>query len=260
MQPNRIIIFSMHRSGSTVLSGLGRRLSGKLGFPHFGPKSEVMRSGEREHPDQPERWMAQPGCYGPIRQYIPVPNIDESGILLQLRDPRDVLVSMFYAYCYSHKGELAPMTGIRRETAARGIDDFVLRMAASVENPYPGRHGYGTGANLWDRVGNVRRRYDAYLSNLYGRPNVTFVRYEDMVTDPAAWFGTLKGVFGIEEPEKFANLEASLASRFTPRSEDKWKHKRQIQPGDHKAKLEPETIGRLNDIFADVLTELGYEI
>ena len=42
------------------------------------------------------------------------------------------------------------------------------------------------------------------------------------------------------------------------RKEDAWSHKRKITPGDHREKLQPETIRQLDQIFAPVLDRLGY--
>ena len=41
--------------------------------------------------------------------------------------------------------------------------------------------------------------------------------------------------------------------------EDIYSHKRQVTPGDHKRKLLPETIDRLNSEFGEVLDVLGYK-
>ena len=40
--------------------------------------------------------------------------------------------------------------------------------------------------------------------------------------------------------------------------ENKMKHKRQVTPGDHRRKLKPETIAKLNTDLADILTRYGY--
>ena len=53
------------------------------------------------------------------RFFVNIPHADNYRIILHLRDPRDVLVSMFYSYCYIHPGEVQANTGYRRAAAAR---------------------------------------------------------------------------------------------------------------------------------------------
>ena len=42
------------------------------------------------------------------------------------------------------------------------------------------------------------------------------------------------------------------------RKEDAWPHKRKVTPGDHREKLQPETIRQLDQLFAPVLDKPGY--
>ncbi len=48
------------------------------------------------------------------------------------------------------------------------------------------------------------------------------------------------------------------ANSVAAEKEDVWSHKRKVTPGDHREKLQPETIRRLDQIFAPVLDRLGY--
>ncbi len=163
---------------------------------------------------------------------------------------------MFFSYCYSHSGEIEGGTGIRGEVADRGIDEFVWRMATAEEIPFTG--DYGTGSDLWDVAGNVRQRYENYVSNILDRPNAVFVRYEDMVSNPATWLRAVASIFGFDEQEQIERTARGLGLDLKVDREDHWAHKRQITPGDYKRKLRPETVDRLNDAFSGVLTRLGY--
>ncbi len=100
-----------------------------------------------------------------------------------------------------------------------------------------------------------------YISNILDRPNVVFVRYEDMVSDPISWARAVSSIFGFEGPEQSVlswRIGMDLASKSKVDREDRWLHKRQIAPGDHERKLRAKTIDQLNDVFGDVLTRLGY--
>lgn len=185
--------------------------------------------------------------------------MDEFDVLLHLRDPRDVLVSMFYSYCYIHGGEVDPNSGYRREVAARGIDAFVLDKTSDNSNQYLG--DYGTGGHVEDLIGNLPQRYHAYLDNLASRQNVTVLKYEEMVTDYASWIRRFSAPFPLDNREDVINNLISREDEFFPkRDQDKMQHVRHITPGDHKNKLKPETIAQLNVEYADILAALDYPI
>ena len=231
-------------------------LARQAGYRHYAPNGGDVTVALRDIVDQPERWLTQTGCFGPLRIFVPVPQMEDTRILVHLRDPRDVLVSMFYSYCYAHGGEVEGGQGVRREVADRGIDDFVLQMATAEQAPVSG--DYGTGSGLWDLAGNVRRRYEDYLSNLHGQPNSVFVRYEDMISDPTGWLSSVVGAFGDVGADQTEKIIEWLVLNLRVDGEDRWAHKRQVIAGDHKNKLRPETICRLNETFGDVLDRLGY--
>lgn len=239
-----------------VLSRVCSILAQDAGYRHYAPNGDDVNVPMRELAERPEHWLTNPGCFGPLRIYIPTPSAEDLRILLHLRDPRDVLVSMFFSYCYSHAGEIEGGTGYRSEVADRGIDEFVWRMATAETVPVTG--DYGTGCSLWDLAGNVRQRYENYVSNIVGRPNTVLVRYEDMVSDPKSWMRAVAGVFGYEGSEKVERIGTKLAPHLKADREDLWDTKRQVTPGDYERKLRADTIDRLNDVFGDVLMRLGY--
>ena len=244
-----ILVFTMHRSGSMFLYHFCAQLSGLAAMTYYSPNLQ-----NNYIPDEPEAsfWKEKSGCFGPLRWYMEVPHMDQYNIILNLRDPRDVLVSMFYSYCYSHAGAVEANTGIRKEVADRGIDDFVL----TISSGRPAISGYGTGPT--DLAGNVLKRYEDYVSNLIGKPNVTFVKYEEMVTDFQSWLAKMTGPFNL--PPNPKTNEKEINDLFCVSQEDKFKHKRKIVPGDYKDKLKPQTIAQLNDRFKTILENLEYQI
>jgi hypothetical protein len=188
---------------------------------------------------------------------VAIPNVDDYRIVLHLRDPRDVLVSMFFSYCFIHAGEIEANTGYRREVAERGIDAFVL--AKTSQNGGALRGDYGTGGHVEDLIGNLPARYSAYVSRLLGKPNVTLVKYEEMVTDYRGWLDRFIAPFPIAD--KAAVIEQMVARApgvFPARPTDTMTHIRHVTPGDYKAKLKPATIEYLDDVFAGTLAALGY--
>ena len=139
-----IVVFTLHKSASMFIHQVCEYLSQQSGMDHFSPNSRVAPIDERLLLTDKEFWKANHGCFAPVRFYVDVPDIDDYKVILHVRDPRDVLVSMFYSYCYIHKGPVTANTGYRKETAEEGIDAFVLEKAMEGRNSsYIG--GYGTG-------------------------------------------------------------------------------------------------------------------
>jgi hypothetical protein len=253
-----VVVFTLHKSGSMFLHRQSELLCRLSGLAYHSPNVPGSGLDARRLLTDKEVWRTRHGCFAPVRFFVDIPDAENYEIILHLRDPRDVLVSMFYSYCFIHPGEVPPDTGYRREVAAEGIDAFVLEKSAERSSRYRG--DYGTGGHVEDLIGNLPRRYRDYLEHLVGRPNVTVLRYEDMVTDYRGWLRRFVAPFPISDKRQLIeDLVAQSAILFPKRDVDVMNHIRHIAPGDHKAKLLPSTISRLDDIYSDVLTRLGYE-
>lgn len=197
------------------------------------------------------------GCFGPIRFFVPSRALGDAKILLHLRDPRDVLTSMFFSYCFMHRGPVEANTGYRKEVAERGIDRFVLDMSSDAAAQYEG--DYGTGGLYLKHIGNMAARYDRYLGEVIGRPNTLAVSYEEMVLDFPSWLRKVIARFELADAdETYRIVAARYAETVKPQGEDIFSHKRKVVPGDYKEKLRPETIAELNRRFSKVLDALGY--
>ena len=174
--------------------------------------------------------------YGPHRSFWNIPLIDEYKVVLVLRDPRDVLTSMYFAVAFSHNLLTKDAVVRRRRALEQTIDEFVLEYAETFLS-----------------------RYVEYLDRLMGRENVMFCRYREMIQNP---------LFFLERLQEFTqtHLHQTAINRIVyrelaiPKEEDMYRIKRSARPGDHKSKLRPETIHRLNDIFAKVLDGFDFDI
>jgi hypothetical protein len=231
-------------------------LCAMAGLPYHSPNLPTSGLNARRLLTDREIWRAG-GCFAPVRFYVDVPNIEQYDVLLHLRDPRDVLVSMFYSYCYIHPGEIAPNTGYRKDVAESGIDAFVLGKASASSSAYRG--DYGTGGHVEDLIGNLPQRYRAYIDHLLGKPNVTLLKYEEMVCSYQTWLESFSRPFQLQDGARVvAELSARASELFPKRASDTMTHMRHITPGDHRTKLMPATIAALNEIFGDTLRALGY--
>lgn len=252
-----IIVFTLHKSASMFIHRQCETLSALSGIDYHSPNVTDSGLDARRLLTDMEVWRSRRGCFAPVRFFVSVPEIERYNVILHLRDPRDVLVSMFYSYCYIHGGEEPGNTGHRKETAERGIDEFVLAKASDRSMEYRG--DYGSGRHIEDLIGNVPKRYRDYVDKLIGRPNVNLVRYEDMVTNYRAWLTRFAAAFPLDDHEKVIDeLVAQSADFFPKRNADVMEHMRHVTPGDHKNKLKASTIEQLNHVFGDVLDVLGY--
>ena len=254
-----IVVFTLHKSASMFIHRQCELLCGRSGIAYHSPNLPGGGLDARRLLTDKDIWRSRHGCFAPIRFFVEIPQIENYSVILHLRDPRDVLVSMFYSYCYIHPGEILPNTGYRREVAEAGIDAFVLGKASSKSSGYRG--DYGTGGHVEDLIGNLPRRYFDYLDRLVGKPNVMLLKYEEMVGDYSAWLQKFLLPFPIEDKRRVVEELAAQRQTLTPKRElDVMNHVRHVTPGDHKAKLQGPTIRRLNEIFGDTLSRLGYSI
>jgi hypothetical protein len=257
-KPKRnIIAYTTHKAGSMVLHRVLKDICELNRIRYYSPnESKTALPFDRIFAGH-DFIAKKHGCFGPVRFFVPTQSLATASVILHLRDPRDVLVSMFYSYCYMHAGEIERHTGYRREVAEAGIDKFVLDMVSAPFFDYRG--DYGIGSRYKQHVGNVLDRYQRYLDEIFPRPNAFVVSYEEMVLSFPSWLGKIIDAFDLTNPgETHAVVVARHANTVEAGDEDVWSHKRKVTPGDHREKLRAETILQLDEIFAPVLEKLGY--
>lgn len=252
-----VVVFTLHKSASMLIHNLCNKLSQDAGIRYVSPNVPGSGIDAKALLGNKDIWDPRNTCYAPVRFYVDIPNIDEYQIILHLRDPRDVLVSMYYSYCFIHQGEVSGNTGYRKEIADQGIDRFVLHMAHEQKPNLKG--DYGTGAHVAEATGNLLKRYSDYIDHVMGRRNTILVKYEEMVTDFPSWLGKFVSPFPLRDKSATVSELVSLSPQIFPkRTQDVMHHVRHITPGDHNNKLKTETIEELNHVFRNVLTELKY--
>lgn len=247
-----VILYTVHKAGSTFINGLLAQICRRLDIEHHtenNARYELLNSSMswQQHIES----NAGTGCFGPIRAATKLPifpdNMDDHSILLHLRDPRDVVTSMYFSKAYSHRVQpgVFEITPEQREQLQRdGIDSFVIRAAE-----------------------RLRPKYDKLYEQLKDRPNVTIIHYEEMVLNFPVWLDRVLNAFeSIRVPAKKArnlllpqtirrmglknHLLKTNRSAFDVSEENVYNHKRKVTPGDHLDKLDPATIAELNEIFA----------
>lgn len=183
-------------------------------------------------------------CFGPVRNFrFDTPEIDPSVStkrIFQIRDPRDILCSEYYSFGWNHteKDFTSKAKETREKIRNQTIDEYLLEEEGATY-----------------RLG---RRLKPLLRNL-DLPNVTLVTYEQMVCDFPGW---LRKVI---EPFEFNSIHKSLLLKiFSIKYKNEFRpgpsssHKRNVEPGEHQRKLQPETIAELNRRLGPYLKAAGY--
>ncbi len=233
-------VFTTHKAASTLLVQVCRATSKAVEANWRTANTNTEnRLSEPWRPEDAEQFSADDTLYGPLRYPLSSDIIKGSPTVLHLRDPRDVLVSLYFSEAFSHVNR---DEASRQAIQSQGVDAFVL-----------------------ERANQFVQRYRTYLARMMGDAPVTLLSYEDLIETPERWCAQY--VAGIAPDLPFGRKKA-LAGRLvdivnptdTPDSatEDVTKHVRKRTPGDHREKLKPETIAALETDFAETLTFLGY--
>lgn len=240
-QARSLLFFTTHRCASTFTGNLLDRFSqdGQMARANFDSyftlQEKDVEAAFEEKDFQQNAFLKKGVIYGPFRSYRPIPGIEDYGVLLVLRDPRDILVSTYYSLAYSHS--IMNKKLIRRRRKARGmtIDEFVL-----------------------DEAARVRQIFEDYQNQLLGRSNVTYWTYADLITDPRGYLKSLVGLVDTdvdeEELDRIADAEMGL-----PDEEDRTRHKRSGRTRQFEEKLEPGTVKDLTAEFSQILDPMGFE-
>lgn len=244
-----ILFFTAHKCASVYVGEILRGLTQSAGMVPINLESYYSEalgktaSTLSKQEQQVFQAMFKPSgyFYGPIREIEwPLPSLSPYKILLVLRDPRDVLTSLYFSVAYSHtvvNNALGKnLLKDREEAQAESIDTWVIEHAET-----------------------FLKRYQFYSEHLLPDPAVCFLKYEHMVLDFPDWFEQVNHFLALK------NISSELQSKILSEAnfqveESVTAHKRQVQPGDHKRKLKPSTIAQLNKLFSDVLQAFNYPV
>jgi hypothetical protein len=234
------IFFSVHKSATSFMAGYLGDVAKEAGLTHIDYNGYFLSQGKKglarqSDPELIRQVFHNRGyLYGPLRYYLDIPGADQYRIALFLRDPRDVLTSQYFSLKFSHPlltGELAKK---RKNAAALSIDEHV-RMQAE----------------------RFFITYSTYFEKLAGRKNVLILKYEDMIIDFPGFLEKLNIHFELDLTSG-QKLKLDRSGEFLVDAENTSLHKRKVAAGDHREKLQPETIQWLNEKFGPILLRLGY--
>lgn len=242
------VCLGVRKSGSTMLHRIMNFLSNRNHINVVDVPSTFFRNGFTV-----QHWQAldlaplvQPGnCYLGFRSYPE--KLAESAAfkdalkIFMFRDPRDALVSEYFSDAFSH-------TLPKQESAGEGRELF-LKKREEAQN---------ADIDQWvlDKVGGIRKTLTSYAAAL-DDPNCLVLRYEDYVFQKKRMIAKILDHFGWGvELARLGKLLEEID--VVPDTEDKSRFVRKVVPGDHIAKLRPDTVRRLNRKLEDVMRRYDY--
>ena len=241
----RVVVHALHKSASMFLFSFFQQLAQRSGMEYFSPN---LPNGGRfpQTDDLPAKF-----CLCPHRTFI----INDESLaatpvqrIFHIRDPRDILVSEYYAVAHIHPVEQESLRQRRSEVQQMTVDEYALRQPEFSENP------------LERKFGPLLQRVDQGGLGNGSSPDI-IVKYETMVTQFHRWAAAVVKPFGFTSPRLAAvRLAWKYRREFIPPKpgRDAMSHKRRITPGDFRNKLSPETVEVLNERFAPILETFGY--
>ena len=248
--PKSVYFFTLHKCASTLFSEYV--LDNIKGLKHEDYEYEIY-SGQREEGKQ-LIFQDKEFIYGPIRlsttdlknpinQLLIQPTTQHKFIknkkaIFFVRDPRDILVSSYYSYKYSHG--LSPVKELKELQKAyidrlksQSLDEYVLHMAISQVTHF----------NMMSGLMRICKK------------NI-LLKYEDMISNFTEF---------ITRFNQFIELEPEVIEQIYLRSrpkeeEDVLSHRRSGKVNGFRDKLKKETIDSLNIQLGQILKAFNYPL
>ncbi len=242
-----VLAFGMIKGGSTLLFDLLTVLAPAAGLTWFSLNDQMFRLGVKEAdiPGEASRlFLPQGYCYGGFRDWPPhdIPILRSARAVWLIRDPRDMIVSLYHSTVASHRipeptadGREHYMAELRRRAQAMTLDAFCRA-----------------------RVGVYQRMFARFqAAGLQDLPNLRVYRYGKVIFRKRDWVDDLCNWYGWRIP---ARLRYAAADRFDllPEAPDPEAHVRQVRPGSHRVELSAEDVAFLDAVLADPLRRFGY--
>lgn len=238
-----VAIVSLHKAGTSYFGG--KVLKQLETMVHIDHQQEHYNNGNSFFPNIYSRGYV----YGILRLYDedhPGKLITDSVIkkardnnlnfILLMRDPRDLIVSMYYSFGFSHglsPNEATKLYQLQRRKHIRSlsIDEYALDVLPEMK---------------------VKLSFLVELCNQI--ETMTLLKYDEMITNPELFFRKLCAAIPINN-----NFEAVMRAETRPRSsEDIFSHRRSGAVGGYKGKFQKSSIIRINHELRNELSYFEY--
>ena len=242
-------VFSFHKAGSTLLFAMLENLCRVGALSGVSIPDVLFQKGIFETDwgvdDDLLPLFRRGFLYFGFRVFPPIlasySRLREVPLTLLVRDPRDALVSQYFSFGGKHMSHVLPEANAEQwiekyaESANLNIDQFVIAVAP-----------------------DLLRKLEEYHRELpLGK--VFIMRYEELFNDKQSGLQALLAHHGIAiDSEVVSRIAARHDVR--PEKEDPTQHIRKGTPGDHREKLQPETIIWLTEYFRGPMELFGYNL
>jgi len=232
-------LFAFHKSGSTLMENMVMTYAHHFHRPVFSVFGAAFQAGistDNLAADASVCFRPDGMIYTGFRHY---PTFDlelkDKTVFFLVRDPRDILVSMYFSVIKSHTvpKDHKNFQAQRREAQNMDIDEFVKFKAPVIQS-----------------------KFDQYTKNL-DMDKLSCYRYEDVIYEKKTWLEDMVTKLNLPMNPDVIQLVVDEFDIF-PRKERQDKHIRQVHPGNHKLKLKPETIEFLNMRMHPFLARFNY--
>ncbi len=239
-------LFAFPKSGSVLLNNIAAALMKEIGVPMVDIPAFYFMSGiamDTALFDLDQIFKPKGYCYSGFRSLPPVMrgalNQLPGKKILLVRDPRDMLVSLYYSIKFSHHFpevgtvQFFSRVNLLRDWAKEPIDRFCI-------------------SHVDMYLGSFRDYLELVEDN-----SVKILRYEDMVFNKLGLARAMRDWFSLDINS--ARLNEVVAPFDVLPTEDRvGEHIRQVHPGDHKRKLQPATIEILDATLEKFLHRFDY--
>ena len=243
-----ILFFTTHKCASTFVSKLLAEFEKSTALSHFDFAKEIYRLGDTINVGDNEVFLHNAQyilfkpigeIYGPLRFPIILDDFKKYRAIFFLRDPRDVAVSAYYSFGFSHgipaNSESAKIfMNERNRIREEGIDKYALRAATDWLKPL----------------------YNTYDELRKSNENSLFLRYEDFVSQPVHFSNELVNFLKAGSENEFENIKNIIVNtkKISNASQQaKSSHQRSGKSRQYLAELKPETVDELNHILHNEL-------
>lgn len=244
------LAFSLHKSGSTLLHSMVQGVCRRQSIPTYNIPTQMfgeegLKDVEWSNSQAVANLIDHGRVYNGFRFFPEFmkthPVLDDCRVVLLVRDPRDALVSQFFSFGGRHISHVMPkknaddfIAALKRDSE-KNIDDYVLEKA------------------------DVLKRSLVVYRGQFNPNNWLLAKYEDVYFDKHSFLEKCFDHFHFDVPQSVLRKVVEI-NDVRPETEDVTKHIRKGRPGDHKEKLKPRTIDKLNKIFADTCNWYGIEL
>ncbi|MHC5005305.1 MAG: sulfotransferase domain-containing protein [Planctomycetota bacterium] len=245
-----IVMLSVHKGASTFLTDrFGPALEQVFGMRHVPVHQEQLRGVDLAELALPPTGVVATRVYPPQYDTLvedPVPaggRFADKKLIMLRRDPRDVAVSFYYSFAFSH----TPPPGEGKNTKR-----FHARREALQKMDLP------TGILKYTAKPAIKQ-FLATVEFLERYPDTCLTTYETLTTDFPAWMATVQRFLGWTD-EQAAQVSAGLEDEVRPPDEeDPYQHKRRVTPGNWREAFTPKLCRLFQRKLGSLLTDAGYE-